>query len=243
MKNDIGIVLIHGAGLGGWIWSETGKHLETDYLAVNFPDREHSAVSKSLSLKDYCDHLSEQISGWNKPRLVLAAHSIGGVPALMLANELGERVSGIIGISSSIPVNGGSFLSTLPVPKRLLFSAILRIAGTKPPESVITGSLCSDLPEPLAKQVAGSFVEESVRIYFDRCNAPIPDVPTLYIKCAGDKEFSDSMQNRMADNLGAREVVSLDSGHIPMLSKPQELAELMNRFTESLPLEERTVTI
>lgn len=243
MNKDIGIVLIHGAGLGGWIWGETGKHLETDYLAVNFPERENSAVSKSLSLKAYFDHISEQIAGWNKPRLVFAAHSIGGVPALMLANELGERVSGFIGVSSSIPVNGGSFLSTLPVPKRLLFSAILRIAGTKPPESAITGSLCSDLPESLAKQVAESFVEESVRLYFDRCNAPIPDLPTLYIKCAGDKEFSDSMQNRMVQSLGANEVVSLDSGHMPMLSKPKELADLINRFTESLTLENKTVTM
>jgi pimeloyl-ACP methyl ester carboxylesterase len=125
------------------------------------------------------------------------------------------------------------------LPKRLLFSVILRIAGTKPPESAIISSLCNDLPETQAKQVAEKFVEESVRLYFDRCNASIPDMPKMYIKCTRDQELSDSLQNMMADNLGAHEVVSLDSGHMPMLSKPRELAELMNRFTKSLSLKER----
>ena len=60
MNDEMGIVLIHGAGLGSWIWSDTEKYLQTESLAVNFPDRDRSAVNSSRSFENYCEHLPER---------------------------------------------------------------------------------------------------------------------------------------------------------------------------------------
>jgi pimeloyl-ACP methyl ester carboxylesterase len=234
MNSDIGIVLIHGAGLGSWIWSDTVKYLQTESLAVNFPDRDRYAVNSSCSFDNYCEHLSEQISVWDKGRVILAAHSIGGVLALKLADQLGDRVAGFIGIGSAISKNGGSFLSTLTLTKRLLLPVILRIAGTKPPNSAIIGSLCNDLSDEQAETVAEKFVAESIQLYFGKCNAPVPDTQKLYIRCSKDLEFPQSLQDKMIKNLNTRQISTLESGHLPMLSCPKELAEILDRFAVDL---------
>jgi len=230
MNDDIGIVLIHGAGLGSWIWSDTEKYLQTENLAVNFPDRDRTAVINSRSFDNYCEHLLMQISAWNKSRVILVAHSIGGVLSLKLAHQLGDRVAGFIGIGASIPKNGGSFISTLPLPKRLLLPVILRIAGTKPPASAIKGSLCNGLSADQAELIADKFVAESTQLYFSKCNAPVPDTQKLYIKCTHDLEFPQTLQDKMIVNLSTRQVTSLESGHLPMMSCPKKLAEILDLF-------------
>ena len=93
MNNKVGIVLIHGAGLGSWIWGETVKHLQTESLAIDFPGRNNeSGANKALTLNDYCTHILDSIQDWDNEQIVLAAHSIGGVVALKLADQLGDRV-------------------------------------------------------------------------------------------------------------------------------------------------------
>lgn len=231
MSNEIGIVLIHGAGLGSWIWRETEAYLQTESLPVDFPGRENASdANKSLTLDDYCNHLLVKIRDWDKPKVVLAAHSIGGVIALKLARQLGDRAVGLMGIAASIPKNGGSFISTLPFPKRLIMNIILRVAGTKPPKGAIIKSLCNDLTPDQSEKVANKFVSESTRLYFDECNAPIPAADKLYIKTSKDYEFSESLQEEMIGNFDPQQIVTLESGHLPMMSCPQQLANILDQF-------------
>lgn len=180
MDNEIGLVLIHGAGLGSWIWDKTEKHLHAESLAINFPGRNDDTMAhKSLTLDDYCNYLLEQIRKWDKQKIILVAHSIGGVTALKLVNHLGNRIVGFAGISAAIPANGGSFISTLPFPKRVLMSVMLRIAGTKPPKTAIVKSLCNSLTSNESEKVVHKFVPESRLLYFDKCYVPVPTIDKL----------------------------------------------------------------
>lgn len=231
MKNEIGVVLIHGAGLGSWIWSETEKYLQNESLAVNFPRRNNeSGANESLTLDDYCDYLLDQIQAWDKQKIIIVAHSIGGVIALKLADKLDDQVVGFVGISASIPKNGGSFVSTLPFFKRLLMSVILRVAGTKPPKSAIIKSLCNELTSNQSEMVTNKFVPESIHLFFDKCKVSIPTINKLYIKTSKDHEFPESLQDKMIKNLSTEQITILDSGHLPMISCPKELAGKINQF-------------
>src|SRR5690554_2613673 len=118
-----GCVLIHGAGLGGWIWREVEPKLELPTLAVDFPGRDLAPKQRgALSLNDYVTALQAQIEAFECERVILVAHSIGGVLALPIAAALGDRVAGMVGVKAAIPAKGGSFLSCLPLPKRLLMT-------------------------------------------------------------------------------------------------------------------------
>lgn len=107
---------------------------------------------------------------------------------------------------------------------------ILRIASTKPPKNVIINSLCNDLTSDLSEKVANKFVSDSIHLYFDKCKASIPTINKLYIKSSKDHEFPESLQDEMIKNLETRHVNILESGHLPMISLPQQLADILDQF-------------
>jgi len=230
MDNNIGIVLIPGAGLGSWVWNDLNSLLNYPVLAVDFPNRgDKTGANKLLKLADYTRPIIQEMEAWNTPQLIIVAHSAGGVIGLKVAEYFKEQVIGFVGVGATIPANGNSFLATLPLFKRILLSLILRLAGTKPPESAIKAGLCNDLSPEMAEKVVCHFVPESPALYLEKCRATIPPTKCLYVKLTNDKDFPESLQDQMIINLRAQ-AATLYSGHLPMLSCPTELAHLLNQF-------------
>lgn len=235
-SEKIGFVFIHGAGLEGLVWSKVVEGFDHPCLLAEFPQRKSSLDSRSgLSLGDYVTHMKRQVDDWGIRKIVIVAHSLGGVLALELASLMTDRLAGIVAIGAAIPKNGGSFLSALPFPQRILMSVILRAAGTKPPDSSIRTGLCNDLSPDQAAEVIKGFIPEAVRVYTDRINVPVPDIPKLYVKLNKDKEFSPSLQDKMISNFAPQSVCSLNTGHLPMISNPEGLRSILLEFvTEEL---------
>jgi len=233
--NHNGIVFIHGAGLGGFIWDEVKSELDFPAFAIDFPNRNQGdKINQHLSFEDYSKAIIKQIKKWKLEKIILVTHSIGGCVGLKVAEYFGERIFGFVGIASAIPSNGNSFLSCLPFPQKFILPLLLNIAGTKPPKSAIETGLCNDLSDRQKKRVVENFTPESKSLYTQKCAAKIPDCERLYIKLIQDKEFLLSMQDKMAVNLKTKNIAALQSGHLPMLSQPKELAKILNGFTKSI---------
>lgn len=234
-SHEVGLVFVHGAGLGGWIWEAMAPRLDFPHLFTDFPGREDGEkATEGLRLDDYVRHLRDQVGAFPTDRVAIVAHSLGGVVALKLAGELSVRLGGFVAVGAAIPSDGGSFVSSLPLAKRALTTVLIRVAGTKPPESAIRRGLCSDLRAPEADEVVRRFVPESRAVYFERTRAPLPDAPRMYVRLTQDREFGVPLQRVMASNLGAGEVREIASGHMPMLSEPDELTRVINEFARSL---------
>lgn len=227
----IGFVFLNGAGLESRIWSKVVEGFDHPYLLVESPLRKDSfELRKGLSLGDYVTHMKRQVDKWEVRKFVIVAHSLGGIFALRLASELTDRLAGFIAIGAAIPKNGGSFLSVLPFPKRILLSAIMRRMGTLPPESAIRAGLCNDLTPDQAVEIVRGFIPEAIRVYTDRIDVSVPMVPKLYVKLTKDKEFNPSLQNKMISNFSPQLVRGLDTGHLPMLSDPDGLRSILEDF-------------
>lgn len=230
-QDEVGFVFIHGAGLKGGVWSKVAEGFKHPCLLLEFPLRGNDDDAQTdLSLDDYVTHMKRQVDEWEIHRFVLVAHSLGGVLAQKLASLLPDRLAGFVAVGAAIPNNGGSFVSTLPFPQKLIMSLILRTSGTKPPESAIRKGLCNDLSPEQTEEIVSGFTPESVRVYTDRINAPVPDVPKLYVKLSNDKEFGSSLQNKMISNLSPQSVQSLETGHLPMISNPEGLRSILENF-------------
>lgn len=74
------------------------------------------------------------------------------------------RIIGFIGIGAAIPVRGGSFVSCLPFPLKLILPIMLKISGTKPPEKVIERGLCADLTKDKKDIVVKEFTPEAITL-------------------------------------------------------------------------------
>ncbi|RUT33679.1 alpha/beta hydrolase [Paenibacillus zeisoli] len=231
LQDKTGFVFIYGAGLESQIWSRVIEGLDCPCLPLEFPLRKGSFDSRSrLSLEDYMAHMKNQVDEWGVQRFVIVAHSIGGVLALRLASELTDRLVGMVAISAAIPKNGGSYLSVMPFPNRILMSALLHTMGTKPPESAIRTCLCNDLSSDQASEIARGFTPEAVRLYTDRINVSVPDVPKMYVKLTQDKAIRPSLQSKMISNFSPQSVRSLETGHLPMVSNPEGLRSILEDF-------------
>ncbi|MCR8644991.1 alpha/beta hydrolase [Paenibacillus sp. N1-5-1-14] len=230
-KEQVGVVFIHGAGLNGGIWSEVATDFQYPSLSIDLPMRAaEDASRKDLTLMDYVRDIKQQIDAWGVKRIVLVAHSLGGILALEVAKSLSDRLVGFVAVGAAIPKKGGSFLSILPFPKRMIMSLIIRKMGTKPPESAIRSGLCNDLSEAQAAQIVQSFAPESIRVYTDTIDVTPPPVPKLYVQLSKDRQFDATMQKKMIANLKPEHIRTLDSGHLPMISNPTGLRHVLDQF-------------
>lgn len=234
-NSDLGLVFINGAGLGRWIWEEMSSWMPSPHLFAEFPGRDGDRDAlRGLRLGDYADHVVRQVAELPAERLVIVAHSLGGIVGLKVADQLAGRVAGFVAVGAAIPPDGGSFVSALPVPKRWIAGSLMRLFGTKPPESAIRQGLCNDLRADRADEVVRRFVPEGRAVYFERTGVAVPAVPRMYVRLTEDQEFDQRTQLAMARNLGTEDVRELPSGHLPMLSRPRQLAELLNQFVAGL---------
>ncbi|HEX6308305.1 MAG TPA: alpha/beta hydrolase [Longimicrobiales bacterium] len=233
LHDDVALVLMHGAGLGAWIWRDVVPELSTPAIAVDFPARADPEARRALTFDDYVSHVEAQARELAARRIVLVAHSIAGVLAPRLLRALGERAAGLMAVSAVIPANGGSFLSALPLARRLPLTLILRLLGTRPPESAIRKGQCNDLDAATADEVVRRFAPESRALYTGSGGAELPRLPSLYVLLTADAELALPLQRSMAARLAAQ-TAEVAAGHLAMLSRPSALARVIDRFTARL---------
>lgn len=235
MDPNLAIVFIHGAGLNSSIWDDLINEIAAPTLTIDFPNKnlEEKDIGK-LTFEDYVDHTIKQIENWEKDEFIIVAHSIGACIGLKVANHFKKELKGFVAISSIIPLNGNSFVSTLPFPQKLLIPLVLRLFGTKPPEKAIKNELCNDLTDDQSAIIVDGFTPESKALYLTRIHYVLPKVNRLYIKLTNDQSMPIKLQEEMAKNLQAHKVLPINSGHLPMISEPEELAGILSEFIKDV---------
>lgn len=234
-NSNLGIVFIHGAGLNGYVWKDLTIKLNVPSLSIDFPNRlSGDKVNINLSFDDYINSVKGQIEQWKHQRLIIVAHSIGACVGLELLKHFKNEVKGFVAVGSVIPVSGNSFISSLPFPQNWMLPIILKLMGTRPPRKMIENELCNDLTPDQTRKVVNEFTPESKALYSTRINYIMPEIYRLYIKLTNDNSVKPEIQQEMAYNLQAK-IVSVDSGHLPMISRPNELAAILSQFiTETI---------
>ena len=117
---------------------------------------------------------------------------------------------------------------------------ILKLFGTKPPKKSIENELCNDLTDEQTTKITTEFTPEAKRLYTTKINFNLPNTKRLYIQLANDKSMPLTLQNKMAKNLNANKIETIDSGHLPMLSKPKQLATSLSAFVKEIEQDEKT---
>ncbi len=241
MDNNIGIIFISGAGLNNSIWNDLRVELQNQILCVDFPNRNSEEnLNNKLTFDDYVNKITTEIKNWQKENFIIVAHSIGACVGLKVAEEFKNELKGFVAIGSVVPKSGQSFVSSLPFPQKVLLPIILTLLGTKPPRKSIETEICNDLKPETTLKVVNEFTAESKQLYTTRIKFGLPNTKRLYIKLTNDNSMPNNLQEKMAKNLEATKIEKLDSGHLPMLSKPNQLAKILSDFVSEIIKEEKT---
>ncbi len=226
----IGFVLVHGAGLGAWVWDRVKTGLNGPVLAVDLPGRgKPYGTLRETKLEDYIQSVIADLRNFPVEKVILVGHSFSGEIILRIATLLPERVAGLVFVAAIVPPSGKSMLSLQPWLQRFVKRLVLTFSSTRPPDSVIRVVACSDLDEKTCADYIARYTAESPHVFFDPVEWKLPaDMPRTYIKTLRDHSVIPLLQERMLERLHPVHTATLDSGHVPMLSKPKELAAILN---------------
>jgi pimeloyl-ACP methyl ester carboxylesterase len=212
---------IHGAGDVGWYWHLVESELQAlghETVAPDLPTEDDSA-----GLAEYASAVVDAIGGWHD--VVVVAQSFGGYVAPIVADRIDARL--IVLVAGMIPSPGESaeamFTNTRWEPERLADSST---------EAVFYHDVSSDL------------VEEALSHGRRQSDTPgrepwpleaWPDIETRFVLCRNDRFFPARwLRPLVHDRLGA-ETDEIDSGHCPALSRPGELAALLDHYSQEAP--------
>jgi pimeloyl-ACP methyl ester carboxylesterase len=222
------LLLLSGAGLPPWIWDQVRKELAASHPTMVAERPRHDRAS----LTEYAAAALDS-APWE--RFAVVAHSSGGTVAAQAVTLAPDRVGAFLAVTAVVPKPGHSFVASMPLPNRLVLSLAMRLAGTRPPDTAIRRGVASRVDGETADRLVADFNPESVGLYRDRLQGGGFPERRGYLFTSHDAAIPSKLQQRSARNLGASWSESLDSGHLPMLEAPDDLARRIESFLANSP--------
>lgn len=242
-------VLLHGGAATGRQWDWVIPFITGPALAPNVPGRlDRPADLARLSIAQVVDSIGGDIDGAGVDSVVLVAHSSGGLLVPGLIDRLSGRVDGVVWIAAGIPLDGGSGLDCMQARHRVALVEA-REAAQSSGAGLVTSARQHD-PERVLAAYGGEpltadqltfvldpvrWVDDSQNLYFEPLRmTAVADLPRLYVRLLHDRVVPIELQDEMIRRLPGTPSVTLDSGHLPMVTDPQAVAAIIDRFAADL---------
>ena len=224
-------VLVHGAWCGGWYWRRVlpllsaKGHRVASVTLTGLGDKAH-LLSADIDLDTHVTDISAFLEMEDLSDVVLVGHSYGGIVIAGAAERCADRIRRLVYIDSPVPSHGQSlfdlnsdaYRAQLEKDARkygdgykISFPASLDLIGISDPADVewVRPRL---VPHPIATMRQP--VEASEKL---------PTIPATYILCT-QFGFHDTAAKCKQKGWP---VLEIESGHMPMVTKPGKLADLL----------------
>jgi pimeloyl-ACP methyl ester carboxylesterase len=220
-------VLIHGAGDSGWYWHLVEAELRArghDVVAPDLP-----ADDESAGLNEYADSVVEAID--DRKDLVIVGQSFGAFTAPLVSARLPVDV--LVLLAGMVPSPGEA-------PRDWWANTGYQSAAQEQAarDGGLTGnndpyvSFYHDVPRNLAEEALSREREHPSEAAM-ASPWPLdawPDVPTKFVLCSKDRFFPPDFFRRLVAERLKITPDEIASGHCVALSRPQELADILESY-------------
>ncbi|MEW1692196.1 alpha/beta fold hydrolase [Streptomyces sp. NPDC091265] len=223
-------VLVAGAWLGASAWDEVvaglraAGHGTHPVTLTGVGEKQGLPVGRQTHVADIVD----EVERLDLRDVVLVGHSYAGIPTGQAAERIGGRLARVVFVDASVPAEGESFVSTWWQGPAALEAEIAANGGSWAPLTAgdFEGQGLSD--EQIARIVdvatphPGASLSDPAVL-----SGSLGDLPATYVKCLLDgPEPADDVAALLKSEQW--ELVTMDTGHWPMYSRPQDLARILN---------------
>jgi pimeloyl-ACP methyl ester carboxylesterase len=230
-------IFVHGCWQAGWCWEKIKPYVVArghKMLALDLPG--HGANKKELSkvtYKDYYDCLKNAVLSFCEP-VVVVAHSMSGILAGPLQEELPDRIQHLYLIAAYVPESGKSLLdiagnytgSLLPTILEHDLDQNIWTLKTKEAKDVLYHGCQKEIQEWAVAQLQAEPVQPCTEPIHCTYRKELADKRT-YILCEQDRDVDPQAQKDMAAKWPSK-LVSLPTGHFPFLSEPEKTAQILD---------------
>jgi len=244
-------VLVGGAWLGGWAWQPVARRLRGRGHDVHpatltgLGDRSHLAAPE-VDLDTHVADVVNLIEYEDLHEVVLVAHSYAMFPVTGVADRVPERIALLAYLDSGPAPDGGAYLDLLPPPTRQTLERLVEETGDgwrlpMPSWEELEGTMGASLqglgPQERARMRARA-AAQPFRTWTQPLSLTNPardQLAKLLISCstplAQVRELIAAGHPWFAELAGPRwSFLELPTGHWPMFSVPERLADLLDRL-------------
>ena len=242
-------ILVHGSWHGSWCWQKVLAPLKAAghrVVALDLPGHGGDGVpARDITLETYVQCVTDVLDGLEE-RAILVGHSRGGVVISQTAERRPEKIETLVYLAAYLLQSGETMFATALRDTESLIVSHLEVNEAEGWHMVrergMRECLYADCtPEDIA--LAQSRLEPEanlpavtpLRLSRERFG----HVPRVYVECLRDRVVSLTMQRNMQAKLPCERVFSLETGHSPFLSAPDELATCLLEVARLSPRESR----
>lgn len=230
------MILIHGAWGSGATWDLVVPRLRAlghDVTAVTLPG--HGADARDpgeVGMDDYIAHVAEIVA--DGPPALLVGHSMGGLVVSGAAELVPGSIRKIAYVAALLPRNGESLLDLIKGQDTMGLVEAVR-QGSVPMTTELDPDTAAQIlyPEATPEQLAAAiYVPEPNRGQTDPVTVGqnFASRPRAYIFTARDNVVTYPLQKAMVAHTPCAETFTLDCGHVPQLTRPEELVAILDRL-------------
>jgi pimeloyl-ACP methyl ester carboxylesterase len=229
MNGRPNIVLIHGAWADGSCWSSVIERLQADGLEVRAPQFPMN------SLGDDVARLRQVLAFQDGPTIVVG-HSYGGQIMTALGADT-PNVVGLVYIAAFALDEGeslGALLSQGPVTPALthLFTDARGFAWVS--EDDFVNHFAADVDPVRARVMYAVQQPLATSAFADVMGFPAwKSLPSWYLVAQNDEALPPDAERQFAARMGAS-TVEVASSHVPMVSHPNEVADLIEKAANAV---------
>ena len=223
------IVLIHGAYQGGWIWQPTAQRLRAAGHNVYAPSLDgcaerHSQLRPGIDTESHGREIADLLHYEDLRDVVLVGTSSGGMVLAAAAERARTRIGRVVFVDALALFDGETIRDIVARP-----ATINQEHALGPSREDALGRMFAGMDRGLAEWAADRITLHPIKVF----TQPVK-LPTFWgqgwnatvIYCRRAQNPGEAHQRRCAEKINAR-WHTLDTGHYPMLSAPDDLTNLI----------------
>lgn len=242
------LVIVHGAMAGGWQWQRVRPLLRAAGHEVYTPtltglgERVHLA-HPDIDLETHIQDVVNVLEYEDLHAVTLVGHSYSGMVITGVADRAADRLAQLVYVEALVPADGQSQLDLAGPERAEAARARARATGDGwrlPPDHIPADSpylglkTDADVQFYASRRVGHPFktMEQPVRL----ANPAARSLPRTYIDCTASEPFRSGLYRRFleqAQTTPGWRYRQIASGHLPNITAPRELAELLIELAEN----------
>lgn len=224
----VSIVLVHGGFVDGSGWEDVHNILKKDGYAVTIVQNPTKSLTDDVAVTNSAINAQ-------KGKVILVGHSYGGVVVTEAGNN--PKVSGLVYITAFAPDKGESVQSLIkdPVPGAPVPPILPPVDGyLSLDKEKFASAFAADVHPKKAAFMANSQVPWGLDALTGTITMPAWKAkPSWYMVATTDKMIPVDAQRQMSRRAGSK-VVEVAGSHAIYVSKPKEVAALIERAAKEL---------